>query len=552
MMEAAKCECGHLNPAATVLCEACGKPLEEESDGADAPLPMRYDGTVRRSQRKDAKGMNRVWRFFSSVKTAVWLIAATLVLSTLGTVLPQENTLINTDPAVYYEESYGAFGQAYYRLGLSRTYESWWFVTLIMLIGASLVICSLDRVLPLYRALSRQQIRKHPSFIRHQKVSYSGPVPDSGHGHAGASGPWLMKAEAALRKKGYRVLADKEEGALMAEKHRFSRWGPYIHHIGLILFLGAVLARGIPGWHMDQYIGFPEGEPVNIPETPYYLMNEQFSVDYYEDNPEVPKRYETRAVLYSCTADCDDAGKLPVLEQVHDQAILVNKPLRYKGLLAYQFDFRENPMLLSLQPVLRDKSTGRSLGSFQLSMRHPQSRYTAGDYVLELTDYYPDFALDENGRPVTRSKDPLAPAFVFLIKGPDLPADGAVYMYFPRAADQERFRQDDLNGSLAGRLELAAGDMEKVKVSYYTSYLNIRRDKAMPLIWTGAGVSMLGLVMGFYWQHRRIWLRVDDGVLLWGAHTNKNWFGLRKECAWLLERTGITADSKSLERGRAE
>ncbi|MNU09085.1 ResB-like family protein [compost metagenome] len=63
---------------------------------------------------------------------------------------------------------------------------------------------------------------------------------------------------------------------------------------------------------------------------------------------------------------------------------------------------------------------------------------------------------------------------------------------------------------------------------------------------------MLGLVMGFYWQHRRIWLRVDDGVLLWGAHTNKNWFGLRKECVWLLEHTGITADSKSLERGRAE
>ena len=31
----------------------------------------------------------------------------------------------------------------------------------------------------------------------------------------------------------------------------------------------------------------------------------------------------------------------PVLKKVHEQNIEVNKPLKYKGLLAYQFDFRE-------------------------------------------------------------------------------------------------------------------------------------------------------------------------------------------------------------------
>lgn len=61
----------------------------------------------------------------------------------------------------------------------------------------------------------------------------------------------------ALKKRGYRIVRD--DGALLAEKNRFSRWGPYINHIGLIIFLLAVLARSIPGWHMEYYAGFPQG-----------------------------------------------------------------------------------------------------------------------------------------------------------------------------------------------------------------------------------------------------------------------------------------------------
>lgn len=547
MFNNTKCECGHQNPASTMLCEACGKPQGES--GGDDPLEMRYDGLLRRSQRAGSGFVDRVWRFFSSVRVAVWLISATLLLSTLGTVLPQENTLLNRDPAVYYGETYGAAGQLYYQLGLSHTYESWWFVTLIMMIGASLIICSLDRVLPLYRALNKQQLRKHPEFIRRQRLSYSGRVPGREEATAASGAAWVREAAAALKRKGYRVHMDPDGQAMMAEKHRFSRWGPYVNHIGLIIFLGAVLARNIPGWHMDQYLAFPEGEPVGIPGTPYYLLNERFTLNFYETNPQVPRLFETQAVLYTCSADCEDPAKPPVLEQVHTQRIAVNHPLRYQGLLAYQFDYVEAPMLLAVSAALRDKSTGAIYGSLQLDMRHPQTEYAAGPYSLVLDSYYPEFGLNGAGHPVTLSKEPAAPAFLFRVKGPELPDEGAYYMYFPRAEDQQRFRQNDLNGELANRLELVVPDTGAVKVSLYTSYLNIRKEKALPYIWTGAGVFMIGVVMGFYWQHRRIWLRVDEGVLLWGAHTNKNWFGLRKECAFVLERTGIIVDPKSLERG---
>lgn len=554
MFENTKCEFGHQNPPETVLCESCGKPLLDEGD--QTPLEMRYDGVARRSQKANPNPIDLVWNFFSSVKIAVYLIVITLLGSTLGTIYPQENTFVNLDPSTYYKENYGTLGHLYYLLGLSHTYESWWFILLLLMIGTSLVICSLDRVLPLYRALSKQQIRKHLSFILRQKASFADELPADYRDNPSA---WVEAAASRLRKKGYKVYKDANGTALLAEKHRFSRWGPYINHIGLIIFLLAVLMRSIPGWHMDQYIAFPEGQPVKIPKTSYYLLNEKFTVDYYQEEEmseefrekgqAVPKIYETQAVLFRCTENCDNPVAEPILEEVHRHNIIVNKPLDYKGLLAYQFDYRENPVLRSVHASLKDKKTGEAFGSFDLSMTDPKPAYSVGPYNLELKGYYPDFQLDANGRPVSASRDPNAPAFIFLIKGPGLAAEGEVYMYFPRQIDKERFRQDEINGALGAKLEIGVRSMEDVQISAYTSYLNVRVDRAMPYIWTGAAISMIGLIMGFYWQHRRIWLRMDGITLSLGAHTNKNWFGLRKECADLLNQTGYAVEAKSLDKG---
>lgn len=159
MIQNTKCECGHQNPVGTVLCEACGKPQHLEDLESTEPLEMRYDGIARRSQKSDPNIIDLVWNFFSSVKVAIYLIVITLLGAMLGTIYPQENAFINMDPSVYYKETYGTIGHIYYLLGLSHTYESWWFILLLVMIGASLVICSLDRVLPLYKALSKQRIR---------------------------------------------------------------------------------------------------------------------------------------------------------------------------------------------------------------------------------------------------------------------------------------------------------------------------------------------------------------------------------------------------------
>ncbi len=548
-----KCECGHQNPVGTVLCEACGKPISKEDQESDKLLEMRYDGMARRSQRSTPNVIDRIWNFFSSVKIAVYMIILTLVGSMLGTIFPQESTFLNIDPAKYYPETYGTAGIIYYKLGLSHTYESWWFVSLLVMIGASLVICSLDRVLPLYKALSKRKIRKHMQFLTRQKVVYQTRVSENEE-------VWINNIVPTLKKRGYRVHTDGS--ALLAEKYRFSRWGPYILHIGLIIFLLAVLARGLPGLNMDQHLAFPEGEIKPIPNTSFYLKNEKFTVEYYteDDLPEefkgkgklLPRLFQTQATLYECTADCNDPSKEPQLVEVDSHPIEVNDPLNYKGLKAYQFDFDTNPILRSVTPSLIEKKTGKDIGQFKLDIRNPERTYKVGDYTLNLVEKYMDFGMNDLGEPVSISPNPNAPSFLFLIKGPNLPAEGVQYFYFPKQIDKQRFQQDTINEKLAGAynlFELDVDGMSNVDFSMSTTYLNIRVDKAMPFIWLGSAIGMLGLVMGFYWQHRRIWIRIDEGALTLAAHTNKNWFGIRKEITVVLHKVNMEVDEKSLDNG---
>src|SRR5690606_40816660 len=101
-MKEVKCECGHVNPPGTILCEACGRALTEEAQKENLH-DMRYEGSARRSQTYNKSVIDKIWNFFSSVKVGIWLIVITLIASSLGTLLPQVMYIPqNVDPATYY------------------------------------------------------------------------------------------------------------------------------------------------------------------------------------------------------------------------------------------------------------------------------------------------------------------------------------------------------------------------------------------------------------------------------------------------------------------
>src|SRR5690606_16983141 len=241
-MNKVKCDCGHVNPYGTILCEACGKVFDEKAIEGKL-LDMRYEGSARRSQTYNKTIIDRIWNFFSSVKVGVVLIVITLIATAIGSILPQISTLgqLPMPAEQYYEENYGWFGKVYYILGFHDTYGSWWYLLLIASIGVSLIICSLDRAVPLYKALKNQRVKRNTNFLSRQRFYNKTEAKE-------IEGDFPILIE-RLKKKHYKVQVEK--GHLFAEKGRFSRWGPYVNHIGLIIFLIGCMLRFIPGFYIN-------------------------------------------------------------------------------------------------------------------------------------------------------------------------------------------------------------------------------------------------------------------------------------------------------------
>ncbi|NGQ94626.1 cytochrome c biogenesis protein ResB [Brevibacillus sp. SYP-B805] len=531
-MDVRKCECGHTNPVGTMLCESCGKPVDFQESGQpeQAAFPdMRYEGMARRSQTYSRTIIDRIWNFFSSVKIAIALILITLIASAVGTIFPQQDYIpvpvsTEADIARFYGETYGKIGEIYYALGFHNLYSSWWFKTLLVFIGTSLVICSLDRVIPLYKALSRPRLNQHLSFLKGQKL-YGNSPEEASIDPAAA----LPAAADFLARKGYRLF--REENALLAEKARFSRWGPYINHIGLIIFLFGVLLRSIPGFYLDQFVWVREGQTVSIPETPYYVKNVAYKTEYWDESemPEklnlnggaIPKTYQTDAVLY-VNKNADLPGAKPELAEVAKGPILVNHPMIYEDLAIYQSGVKEMELGALNFAVLDRKAGNKQVGSLKLDLYAPQTEQQVAEGItVRVLDYFPDFVMGNDGKPATKTNQPNNPMFALEIASAEGVKEKLVYVSGTVISDSKDPRY---------ALEVKMPDFIDI------SGLMVRKDKAVPVIYFGALIFMVGVVMGTYWQHRRIWVQWENGRLHLAGHTNKNWFGLRKEMELLIAK----------------
>lgn len=517
-MEKVKCECGHVNPHGTIFCESCGKPVDNESEQL---LNMRYEGSARRSQTYNKTIIDKVWNFFSSVKVGIWLIIITLVASSLGTILPQQLWIPpSIPPSQFYEQEYGFFGKMYYELGFYDLYSSWWYMILVGSIAVSLVICSLDRVVPLYKALKKQGAKRHSNFLKRQRfISFTNKSDVE---------PDFKRIKERLVKKRYKVL--EEDGYLLAEKGRFSRWGPYINHIGLIIFLFGVMLRSVPGMYIDEELWLREGETKVIPGTnqQLYLENKEFIRELYteEDNYQVgmgiPKNYQTDAVLYKAE-DPSVVGADPELKEVMKYKIRVNHPLKYDHYALYQMNYKLDEFH-KFKFIVENKETDEKFGDIVINLAEPQSVYDTGNGTkVELMEYFPDFYFNQDGDPATKTRVPNNPAFVFKIISPEKP-EGEVN-FVGIGMNVEPFGENQYRMAFSG-----------IETRDVTALI-VRRDFTLGVLIMGGIIFMIGLIQGSYWNHRRIWIQPQRQEIWLAAHTNKNWFGLKKEIEKIIEGT---------------
>jgi cytochrome c biogenesis protein len=538
-MKEVKCECGHVNPHGTVLCEACGKTIDEK-DQNQLILDMRYEGSARRSQTYNKTIIDKVWNFFSSVKVGVSLIVITLSASTLGTIFPQEMYIPPTVLAEeFYQDQYGWLGKIYYELGFHNLYSSWWYLLLIASIGVSLVICSLDRVIPLYRALKRQKVTRHEGFLKRQRLFGVTSTSETQNEEV------FDQIKGKLKSKRYQIR--EEDGNILAEKGRFSRWGPYVNHVGLIIFLIGCMLRFVPGMYVDSVLWLREGESKVIPETngEYYLKNNQFILEVYDKDKDdevfdeaidrvgmVAKNFQSNVTLYKKNGDTIP-GENPELVKVKDEQIRVNQPLKFEDFSIYQVEYKLDE-LNKMSFALTNKETSEEYGNLTLDLFNPKTKYELSNgYSVEVLSYFPDFEFDEDGEPSTKSKIPNNPAFIFKMFTPDKP-DGEVSFVAIRQTIEP-------NGDNKYKMSFKSVETKNV------SGLTIRKDLTLWAIALGGAIFMIGVIQGAYWNHRRIWIRRVNGEIWVAGHTNKNWFGLKRELSVILEETGINEPKDQLD-----
>ncbi|MGE7091779.1 cytochrome c biogenesis protein ResB [Lysinibacillus sp. NPDC048646] len=540
-MNRVKCVCGHVNPHGTNLCEACGRSLGHNEKTDNKLVDMRYEGVARRSEIHKKSFIDKVWTIFSSVKFAICLLFITLVASAIGSLLPQEkNTVIpfGTTVEQFFEEEYGVFGAIFYMLGFHKLYGTWWYITLVFLVAASLIICSLDRFVPLYRALKKQRVERSNGFMKRQRFFSSTKIASSKVN--------MTELEQRLKKHHYNVRIENQ--SLLAEKGLFSRWGPYINHIGLIIFIAGCMLRLVPGIHIEESLAVREGDTVVIPGTDgaYYFKNKEFIVEMYDEednkafasaleknNGSIIKSYTTHGVLYKSVSETI-AGATPELEEITEYDVMMNKPLKFDGYAIYQmgYDAQFSEITFALQK--KENANGKPIGTITVDLMNPERTYDLGDgYVVVIEEYLPDFSLDEDEQPTSLSANPNNPFILFKMITPESPDGETIYF------------------TMLGLLEPNNSQnnyaLNYVQEGYdYITYLLVKKDLMLPVLFVGGTIFIIGVMIGSFWYHRRVWITVKEDEVFIASHTNKNYFGLRRELEKVLEELPLTIPEDQL------
>lgn len=271
-------------------------------------------GRPRRERRSlPAEVGLRIWRFFCSVRAAMWeivFLALLVLIGTLkGSIIPAQipRFVPALDPLVRRWYAFDVFHSLIFSLTLA-------------LIAIAIVVCTINRIPGIWRSIAQPTVRTTRHFFdtAEPAVALRG---------SGAPDAIADEVVGLLRRRRYRVLTERdgETVYVYADKHRFGKLGTFPFHLGLIL----VLVGGIVGSEFgfrEMVFSVPEGGIRDVGRGTGLRLGLDRFVDTYTQIGS-PTAYRSDVVLY------DGA------EEVRRASIDVNKPLRYKGVAFYQSSY---------------------------------------------------------------------------------------------------------------------------------------------------------------------------------------------------------------------
>ncbi|MDX1977723.1 MAG: cytochrome c biogenesis protein [Pseudanabaenaceae cyanobacterium bins.68] len=283
-----------------------------------------------------------------SLQLAIALLLLIAGFSIFGTVIEQSQDL------AFYQANYpehpALFGFLSYRvllvLGLNHVYSTWWFLSLLLLFGASLTACTFKRQLPMLRVARRWFFYTKPESISKLPLYQAFPTRSLQE-----LDQLFGLAKSKLLAQKYQVFS--ESGRLYARKGLIGRLGPILVHASMLLILVGAIAGALTGFVAQEMI--PSGETFqvkNITEAGIWsqwqipqdwaVKVNRFWIDY-SSSGKISQFYSDLSVV-------DQEGN-----ELKRETIRVNQPLRYGGVTFYQanWDIASVRFTLNRSPILQ-------------------------------------------------------------------------------------------------------------------------------------------------------------------------------------------------------
>ncbi len=433
----------------------------------------------------------------TDLRLAIILLLVIALFSITGTVIEQGQSI------PFYQENYpekpALFGFLTWKvvivLGLDHVYRTWWFLALLILFGTSLTACTFTRQLPALKVARRWKFYDKPR--RFQKLALSAEF-DVDKDNSTS----IQNITEILQKRRYKVFQEGTD-QLYARKGIIGKIGPIIVHIGIVVILLGSILGAMTGFMAQEIVASGDTFQVkNIIDAGPWAMSQ------------VPKDWSVKVnrfwIDYTATGDIDQFySDMTVLDkdgnEVDNDTIYVNHPLRHKGVTLYQTDWG-----IAAVKVRVNKSP-----VFQLPMA----------------------LLDTGGK--GRLWGTWIPTKPDLSEGASLLArdlQGTVLIYDAKGKLVNTVREGmsaEVNGVTVKVLEVVG-----------STGLQIKADPGIPVVYGGFALLMLGVVMS-YFSHSQVWVLQEKENLYVGGKTNRAQVAFEGEMVEIFEQVNVHSKGES-------
>ncbi|MBZ5535948.1 MAG: cytochrome c biogenesis protein ResB [Acidobacteriia bacterium] len=512
-------------------------------EGTTTQAPQKLSPTAERGEEKagPANGgfLDASIRFLSTVRLGLYLLIILVVISFIGTIIPQKP---NTSP----ENLQRMFAPANLvlldRIGILDIFHAWWFKALLTLLGLNIVFASLDRFSHAWRYIRRPARWLTETVIRAQ------------HQHAEIHFQTsLEETERAVKGRLRKCLGHPEETeregrkVIFAQRHVYSRLAAYAIHLSLLV----IFAGGLIGLELGYKarVSLREGESTSkviLFDTTRSVVEAAGEPRFLEKEIPFTLQLDKAEVVFNNPKDSsllhrDDIQSPGVVKNWYctmsvwengvkqsTQVVAVNQPLSHRGFRFFQSGF--------------DFGNGLKEFTFQVRLKGAGGQSSEAVYKVRKGDSFEIKDAHLVATPVRSGIMPQADLpFVFLSLQS---SDGKPPLQLP-VFDEPTTQKMRQGANDASPLPKPPDGMEIFLIDAtpeFSTTLQVSRDPGVNTVWAGCILLMLGLMVAFYFSHQRVWallIPVEDGTtVVLGGDSSKNRSAFARKFQHLVDLMG--------------